>query len=717
MDHFKFPSYTRDNVTLLRAYTENQIAYLRRLHPTLPVEQIRDFVIAEVQSSVKKPTLSIIGYPSYGNAKLETVDLLTYTDKIRKNVVTPAGVVYMPSVQKESFLKNKILSNGAARKKQKQVKLIAATAGDTITEQRAEYIQSQIKIETNSIPGAFGSAFNCLFDKPNYNAVTGLARHAIMCGYAHVEKMLEGNYYFPTLEHCINYCIQLVRHCPKDLASVISEYTIYVPSVTDVANHFTQSLRLYMRITPRIKVSLTRFLSSLTTTERSFVYYAYCLKSLLTKNEHLFRPFLEKFTRTNVVIDETVDPKEIFSFNSDLLAMVSGLNADIIHHKTVADAITEDPAGVRHLIAIGHHMQRMIDGIGRLIKAFLRVDCDVADAMAHPKMIRKAVIISDTDSVIFSTQSWVEWYTGGVSFGKEAYGINGFVVFLVIMTLEQVFARLSVNLGAGDADIHRISMKNEFLYPLMLRTPLPKQYVGRVAVQEGFVLAKQKKDTKGLSFKSSTMCRETTKAGDEFTDWLFDTIIRDGSTTVYECLEKVLNHELTVIRSLEAGERTFLKTATVRTEYKNDEASILFNWKFWEEVFRPNFGEFVIPNKGFDIPIMGDGRALSDERYLERVRLFDSSLYDRLLGFMERNQRKITRLIVPMTLKRIPAILRPIIDIRGIVYTNSTPFHVTMRSLGIGYTNSKEQTLLSDIYTTKDGAGCSTPSAGSLSSP
>ena len=715
MDYFKFPTYERDKVTLLRAYAENQIAYIRRQHPTVPVEQIRDFVVSEIKSTVKKPRLSLINYPSYGNAKLETVDLLDYTDSIRKNVITPAGVVYMPSTQKESFLKNKLLFNGKARKIQKKVMLTAAAAGDLVTEQRANYIQASIKIETNSIPGAFGSAFNCLFDKPNYNAVTSLARHAIMCGYAHVEKMLEGNYYFPTLEHCINYCVVLVRHCPKDLSSVIAEYGIHVPSVSEVTGHFTHSLKFYMRITPQIQSSLDRFISSLSTNERTFVYYVYCLKTLLVKNEHLFRPFLKEFSRIDLDIDTTTDPKKIFDLNSDLLAMVSGLNADIIQHKTVSDAVSECPDGIRRLIAIGHHMQRKLDDISRLIKAFLRIDCDVADAMSHPRMIRKAVLISDTDSVIFSTQSWVAWYTGGASFSKEAYSINSFVVFLVIMTLEQIFARLSANFGASGEDIHRISMKNEFLYPLMMRTPLPKQYAGRAAVQEGFVLPKPKKDIKGLSFKSSTMCKETVKAGEEFIDWIFDSVIRDGSITVSECLERVLNHELVVTRSLEAGERTFLKTTPVKTEYKDDDASILYNWKFWEEVFRPNFGEFIIPSKGFDIPILGDGRALYDEQYLERVRVFDSSLYDRLLGFMDHDRRKITRLIIPMTLKRIPAILRPIIDIRGIVYSNSTPFIVTMRSLGIGYTNSKEQTLLSDIYTTKDGAGCSMVSAGSLS--
>ena len=705
MEYFKYKDYERDNTSLLRAYAENQIAHLRRLHPTVPVDKIQKFVMSEIETRLKKPTIEIVDYPSCGNANLVKVDLLSHTQKLRENIITPAGVAYVLPEVKESFLKKKIIANTLTRKAEKKKMFIAKNAGDLAAEQQSNYVQSSIKIETNAIPGAFGSAYNFLSDRPNYNAVTGMARHGIMCGYAHVEKMLEGNYYFPTLEHCINYCIQLVRLCPSDLDEVVSIYELYIPTIEDVTNHFLESFRLYRRITSNFKQSLTRFLGSLSQRERIFVYYAYCLKTLLRNNETFFRPYIKEFFRTDIDSIPTTDPEDIFKFNSDLLAMLSGLNSDIINYKPVSDAIKENPDGVRKMIAIGRHMQERLDHLGRLISTFLRVDCDTPDAMSHPRMIRKTVIISDTDSVIFSTQSWVEWYTGKNSFDRDACVINGFVVFLTIMTLEQVFARLSTNIGAKGRDIHRISMKNEFLYPLMLRTPLPKQYAGRVTIQEGFVLSKPKEDIKGLSFRSSTMCPETVVAGKNFVNWLFDTILKDGTITVSECLEKVLDHELRVIKSLKAGERTFLSTTPIKTEYKKIEASIYYYWLLWEEVFRPVFGEFIIPNKGFYIPILGEGRALKDPRYLKILQEYDSSLYERLIKFTNKNTRKITKLVIPMTLKQIPEILRPIIDVRAIVYSNSTPFFVTMRSLGIGYTNSEEQTLLSDIYT-KCGVGC-----------
>ena len=700
MNYFKFSTYEREDVSLLRAYVDNQVTYLSRLYPETDHDIIRDFVIAEVKKDIKNPKLTMIDYPSCGNAETKTVDLLRYTTEvIRKNIISPAGVVYKPPRIIESFLKKRILTNVAARKRHKKSMFAAASVGDIFIEQRFNYLQAQTKIENNSIPGALGSPFNPIFDKPGYNAITGLARHGIMCGYSHTERMLEGNYYFPTVEHCINYCIILLRHIPKDINTVMINFGMYIPTVDDVIEHFSDSLQFYMHITQNIKDTLQLFFKSLSSMERSFVFYAYCLKTIMTKNEQLFRRFLGRFFDTTIETDPSADVSTIFGFNSDLLALLSSINAEIIQHKPLTDAVRECPDGVRKLISIGNNMQTLLDKLSPVISTFLRIDCDIPDAMSHPKMIRKTVIISDTDSVIFSTQSFIVWYTKkNVSFEKAAYEINGFVVFLLVMTLEQIFARMSTNIGAVGDDIARISMKNEFLYPVMLRTPLPKQYIGKATVQEGLVLLKPKDDIKGLSFRSSRMCSETVEAGKQFVNWLFDTVMRDGHTTVGECFERIIVHELAVIKSLEAGERKFLTSSPVKETYKDPDTSILFNWRLWDEVFRPNFGEFIIPAKGLDLPIIGNGAALYDNRYLERVRAFDESLYSRLVTFLNTNNREVTRLIIPMTLKQVPPILRILIDIRHIVYTNSTPFQVIMRSLGISYTTPNDMLLLSDTY-------------------
>lgn len=706
MDYFKHKTYERSQVQLLSAYAGNTIAYLRRRYPDVSIEEIKLFVQREIQTMLHRPKMQTVMYPSYGNAKVESVDLLSYTEIMQQNIITPAGVLYVKPAVKESFLKKKINKNLKFRKTQKKRMLDAAAIGDLVTEQVANYLQSQIKIETNSIPGAYGSPFNCLFDIPGYNAVTATARHSIMAGYSHVEKLIAGNFYFPDLDHVINYCIQLCRVCPPMIMDVVTRHKLYIPTINDVCDHFAASMRYYLHVTNHVYDKLYSAIAALSVAERTFVYYAYCLKTLFTKNEVFFRAYFKEFFRTDVPTSDAA-PGSIYKLNGDLMAMVTGLNSSIIQNKPVSDAINECPEGVQKLIGIGKYMEGKLSEFSDIWETFLRVDVDVSDAMSHPNMIRKAVIISDTDSVLFSTQSWIEWYTGKISFDRDAYEINAFVVFLVVMTLEQVFARLSTNFGAVGEDVYKISMKNEFMYPLMLRTPLPKQYAGRVAIQEGFVLPKTKNDIKGLSFRSSTMCKETIKAGDDFREWIFDEITKNGSIKASECIQRALAHEKYIINSIEAGDKTFLITKPIRnaSEYKDSATSNHYYWELWDKVFKPNFGEFVIPSKGFVLPVLDGGKILKDPVYLERVYAFDKKLHDRLLDFMENNPRRITSIYIPMTLKKIPLILRPIIDVRGVVYSNSTPFIVTLRSLGLGYCDSDNKTLLSDIYDVNSNIG------------
>lgn len=701
MKHFRYDDYQKKKVELIPTYIQNTTAYLKRRYPHVPVADIVTFVKNEVETQLVKPQVKMVVHKSYGNAELASVDLLDITKQFNDNIITPAGVMYMKVSKKKSFLTAKISDNLKFRKTQKKRMLEAAAREDTVTEQIANYLQSSIKIETNSIPGAKGSPYNPLFDIPGYNAVTAIPRHSIMCGYAHVEKLVAGNLYFPDLEHVINYCIIHCRICPKNVMEVIHKYKLHIPTINDITEHFKQSMSSYSILTNEIISGLFDLVSCLSEAERCFIFYANCAKTLITKNEVFFRKFLSQFFNTDIPVDLSVDVNDLFKYNSDLVSIVTSLNADVIHRVPVSDAKTTYPSEFKKLISIAKHMTDMMDTTSDIWSTFMKVDCDVQDAMSHPNMIRKAVIVSDTDSVLFSTQHWITWYTNkDMSFDKSAYEINTFIVFLVVMTLEQLFARLSTSFGAEGDNRFLISMKNEFMYPLMLRTPVPKQYAGKVAIQEGFVLPKLKDDIKGLAFRSSSFCKETARAGDEFRNYIFDKIMKGEQLLASDCINKVLDYEKKIRESLLAGEKTYLTTKPIKfkDEYKDAGMSAYYYWELWDQVFKPNFGEFVIPNKGYVIPLLNDGKILNNKEYLDTVEAFDPQLKERLLKFIETNKRTITFIYIPMTLKRIPEILRPTIDVRSIIYSNTTPFVATLKSLGLAYTDSHNKMLLSDIY-------------------
>lgn len=709
MSHFLKEDYVKSKDKFLTSYVNNMVMYLRHTNPNDSEESIRKYVETTVRSNIHRPKLKQIAYPSYGDANLDHRDLLDHTYAIAGRIVTPSGSVYKPPNETLSILKEKVTENIKRRKIIKKVMLDAKARGDEITEQRAHYQQANVKINNNSISGAMGSPFNCLYDVSGYNAITSTARHAIMCGYSHVERLIMGNNFFPDMNHVHNFVISIVGSMPsiEVLANCVNKHKLYIPTIDDVVNYLSHGMQYHMYINT-VKDQLIALITSLTKAERVFVFYALCLKNIIHYNDAYFRDFFARFFDSNVVVTDDIKPTDIFKINGDLLATVTALNAELIldpvqnpDSLSASELVDIMPEAVRKLVAISQHMNRCLDDIGDILELFVRVDMDTPDALAHPAMVRNTVIVSDTDSVIFTTQSWVEWYLGQLDFTKGAYEISAFIVLMITLSLEHVFARLSVGFGMHKDDIGKISMKNEFLYPLMLSTPSAKHYVGKITIQEGKILKKPQLDIKGVGLRGSALSKETNDATEAFANWFLNKVEKDKSITASECIFKVLEHEGRVYKSLMDGECRFLKTLPVKDkgEYTGEPAdSNYFYYMLWQDVFAPDFGPFVIPNKGYVVPIIGKGKALQDETYLRGLEQKNKKLFDRLMKFVEANKRKITSIVVPPSVTLVPEVIRPLINTQKIIYTNSTPFYLLLSSLGIGTTDDDMGTTFSDLY-------------------
>ena len=71
-------------------------------------------------------------------------------------------------------------------------------------------------------------------------------------------------------------------------------------------------------------------------------------------------------------------------------------------------------------------MQHKLAQIEDIFNVFMLHDVGIPRVPEHKFMYRDAITLSDTDSIIFSTQHWVEWYTGSLAINDRAYAINAF---------------------------------------------------------------------------------------------------------------------------------------------------------------------------------------------------------------------------------------------------------------------------------------------------
>lgn len=702
---FKHDDYTTGNREKpLAAYVAQMTSYIKLQHPDVPEDRIREIVRKKVTERLERPKVTLLDHPVYGDVVKVEVDLLEHTHgKMGNRIIVPSGTVYeLPSV-KLSPIKKQMGKNIKLRKKYKELMLEAKERGEDRVAKRENNKQNSRKIENNSLPGASQSPYNVFFDRASYNSVTSAPRQCVRAGYAHVERHVAANIYVTSLDDVINYCVLFHNACPPNFMGILNKYGIVIPEVEDVFLYFSSCLRYYTSVNP-FADKLMAFLSKLPLATLAYVYYGGCLKNILTKNDAFFRPFLEEFFQDNFEINPADDPgKMTKAIEPDLRAVITSIYYDHIEQKPLADAVKECPDGVRQLMAVGRHMNNVLSRHADILSALLRIDVDTPNVIEHPNMVRRCTLVSDTDSVIFTTHPLVVWYTGKeVDFSRKAYEINGFSVYIISRTIEHVFARLSVGFGMEKEDLGLIVMKNEYLYPVMMRTMLGKHYAAVTECQEGRRLPKKKKDIKGLSFRGSDLPALTNDAAEKLNLHILNSVIEGVPLYAKDIVGTVVQYERTVYESLVAGQKTYLTTQSVKFKEDYEDDPMLtdyFYYTMWMEAFEPKFGPINLPTKCLVVPILGEGKAIRDTRWHEELKEFDVGCYERLSWFLAKYpDKKITFLLLPPTLDEIPPVFRRLIDARKIVHKNGRPFYLVLSSCGLALSNSDAETLACDYY-------------------
>jgi hypothetical protein len=381
--------------------------------------------------------------------------------------------------------------------------------------------------------------------------------------------------------------------------------------------------------------------------------------------------------------------------------MAMSLNFDMIDRQPkLNQAIISNPDGVRRLLAVCQHMEQCLHDWADLFHVFFRIDVDIPQLWQSPNMVRRCTLVSDTDSVIFTTDRIVQWYAPQDRFCQDARDINAFSVFMVSQTLEHLFAWMSTGMGMEGNGRLKAKMKNEFYYPIFIRTALRKHYAGIIAIQEGKILPKPKLDIKGVNFRGSEVSAASTKRFSKFVTWTLTELSKTGHIYASELLSHVATHEADIYRSLMKGEKTYLTSTPVKLkeDYDDPETTNYFYYMLWAEVFAPVFGAFELPNKGYIINVVGDGKILAAEPWLESLEKIDPKLRQRFEAFMARYPKKrITRFIIPPSLAEIPEVFRTVLDARRIVFSNNGPFYLLMKSFGLGLTDTSKMLLVSDF--------------------
>ena len=201
LNPFRQDSYTTHRPMITDSWVDMMRTDLQLKYPEVPVERIDAYLKNCIASSLVVPMVDVLHHPSPGNTIRETIPLTKHLGRdVNQNIVAPSGSVYVTPDKKESFLRISLATKVSERGKYKHIMLDAKEKGDVLRTLTYHYLQASTKVFVNSAPGAMNSPLNILYDKPGFNSITSISRMSVKYGYAHTERLVEGNLYLPGME-------------------------------------------------------------------------------------------------------------------------------------------------------------------------------------------------------------------------------------------------------------------------------------------------------------------------------------------------------------------------------------------------------------------------------------------------------------------------------------------------------------------------------------
>ena len=392
------------------------IDYLKRVTKE-DGKTIQEFVTSIFQNRYKpkKAVYNITTSP--GNEKVMEGDLYKLLKKFPNKVIAPAGTFYKPTVEQPSFISQMVVDKLKERKKVKKKQLEAEAVGDDLEAKRCWYQQATIKINCNSLPGGFGSPFNIFYDKPGYNSITSPARCMIARAYTIAEQLLGGNFAWFSDEELINHILLNLKQRPSDdqIKNTIQKYKLKMIDGVQLMDFYTDTLRRYCPWSTLGQIH--RLVNTLNELEITYLFYYCNLRHIMWYNEDVFKGYIHYvFDTSKVKIDPNVTAEDVKKLDDTVLAVTTVGLAHEFNNYSIKVIIEEHPELIHKLVGYCKSIEHKLHVLDQLFDTFVNTDADVPEVRKKSGTWRNTVIISDTDSEIFTATEWDDWYRGGVHY-------------------------------------------------------------------------------------------------------------------------------------------------------------------------------------------------------------------------------------------------------------------------------------------------------------
>lgn len=706
MKHFVNPTESyRRNFQILPTYVQDSATYLAK-QTGRPLDECIEFVQQEISPTgghpLQIPDAMVLVKNKLGDREIKSMPFDQYLSGVfdAGEILSPTLAAYVHPDKKESLLAQYIAVNLKRRKVAKKEMFVASMNGNEVLRGIKNAEQNTLKTKNNSLSGAHSSPYTILWNKSSHSTLTSTCRTATSYGNANNEKFLYGNRHYWSPDVVKANIVSIINHTDFErLEVVMKRFGLAHPTIEQTMSCIQRSTNQYWR-SPNQTTLIESLVKSLTALERSAFVYTSDIYHLAQCNPNFVRQLLTDLsTKATTPLPMEEAEEWIGKMDDNLTAFVSMLCA-----KELAGGVVKDSKGRPDdygiVAATAKQLIANFDKYEDFIRAFWVTDNLPTSVFYLPNIIRRGAITSDTDSTIFTVQYWTEWYVGKLDFSETSLAIANTMVYLAAQLIRHIMATFSGNMGVATQDITRLSMKNEYFFPIFTLTSRAKHYFAYVSAQEGNVYKEMETEIKGVALRNSNVPPFITKKAHALMRNLMDTVMRGDKISITEVLREVAELEQGIRNEIESGSYKLLTKTSIKGihSYKDPNSSNYSHYAMWEEIFANKYGHAPEPPyTAIKVSIDADNPT--------KIKTWIDSIEDRVIAdkiqawIVSTGRKSVTMLLLPepaLAMNGVPKEIIKGIDIRGLIFQAMEAFYLILESLGIYMKNDNITRLVSD---------------------
>lgn len=650
MDIFTKPAseYKRE-INPLTEYKKQAAFYLSKTKHISTEEALSklDKAIADKQVTFQDPPMVHYHRGENGDREIQHNTLFGYIkDTVVNNyVLAPTFTNYIPENVRKSPIVDFVDLNVKNRSVAKKAGFKAKIAKDMVTFHFMNNRQNNLKTYNNSLSGAFATKGSVFHNPTSHSTLTSVTRMETSLANALNEKIIAGNRHYRTYKITLNNINFLAYIANKEIIeTIITKYNLVYPTVEQVSACLYESTSLYWYDDIAFK-KLVAYLELLQPYELASIMYTNDLYHIRQLNHSFMWKLFDRLTTK--VHKEYINPlEEIEKVPEAIVNFVHQVCMDEV--RGVGKEYSKlEKAKLEMVVATCHNVISILYEYADFFKAFFVTE-DIPVSVSNIKsMMRKAVVLSDTDSTMFSSDDWVRWYyDGNLIFNSRGIAIAGVIGLISSQVIAHVLAIYSANLGVVQDKIFKIQMKPEYVFPVFVQAPVSKHYFTCIAMQEGNVYSDLDYEIKGVHLKNSALPKEVIEATHAKMKDILTNILDNKKISLVKEIKEVMDLEKKYESDLLNNKEQYYRKTTIKDSgsYKLEEdKSPYWHYKLWSTVFQPKYGEIAPPPyRAFILPLKINNKT---DMLKWMASIEDVSLAERLAQFLANSGKDVLRTI------------------------------------------------------------------------